>query len=434
MKNWNRTGKIKAIVLGVLVLSNLISNIDKHNLHSITIIILPFVFSFLATPLIIIINKVMFDGETCKPNWNDNPLILKKPMAFFQFGAYFFVIAGLSILIGAGIKSQNLSYLGLLNFSMGIGIFGGLYFALNWKKLETAYFITGGIGVLIFVVYLFIFLITRSNTKDEDIIRHFTERFEFYTNNTNEIINQINSIEFLDNIEYEINFYDSDIEYTIFKYYTYHEKSVKIPQENKSIIDSIFSLMDCRHIDFVKDQTIKLYTDVSNWNSNNIQLIKVLNDSIFKTKYSNWDFIKEGELPDTKNNWIYHIKDSWHIMSIKKYQSTKNIYPSQDDLIECKETNEDDKLLVIGQEYIDKSGNEYTYLKHGKWVYLDSNNYIVKEKIYCFDTLKELIEHPESNRNKIKTDTTIGYSKELGKLLSRKAKWEKKKEVNYIVE
>jgi hypothetical protein len=63
--------------------------------------------------------------------WNDNPITLKKPLVMFDFFAYFFIIVGISMLIGTLIKFQLLNKFGLTSISYGFGIFIGIFLSIK---------------------------------------------------------------------------------------------------------------------------------------------------------------------------------------------------------------------------------------------------------------------------------------------------------------
>jgi hypothetical protein len=134
MKNWNKTGKLKAVILGLFALPNLLVPIAQQGQEGLAMIVMPLIFGSLAIPLIAKFNGVVFGLELTKPTWNDNPFTLKRPLSFFHFGSFFFLTVGLSILIGSGIQLQTLSLLGLSSISFGFGILIGIWMALKWTR------------------------------------------------------------------------------------------------------------------------------------------------------------------------------------------------------------------------------------------------------------------------------------------------------------
>jgi hypothetical protein len=133
---WSKTGKIKAIILGFLALPNLLMPIGVQGQQNFLMILMPLFFGSIAIPLIVKFNKAAIGQEITKPTWNDNPLTLKSPITFFHFGAFFFLIIGLSMIIGTGIKFRTLSFLGLTSISFGIGILIGIWVTLKWTKTK----------------------------------------------------------------------------------------------------------------------------------------------------------------------------------------------------------------------------------------------------------------------------------------------------------
>lgn len=133
MKNWNRTGKIKAIILGILALPNLLMPIGATGKQGLAMILMPLIFGSISIPIIAKFNSGL-GREIIKPTWNDNPLTMKRPLSFFHFGSFFFLTVGLSILVGTGIKFQTLSFFGLTAISFGLGILIGIWLTLKWTK------------------------------------------------------------------------------------------------------------------------------------------------------------------------------------------------------------------------------------------------------------------------------------------------------------
>lgn len=136
MKNWNRTGKIKAIVLGVFALLNLLMPIGATGQQGLETILMPLIFGSLVTPLIAKYNGKISGREITKPTWNDSPFNWKRPLSLFHFGSFFFMTIGLSMLIGTGIKFQSLNFFGLTSISFGLGILIGIWLSLRWMKLK----------------------------------------------------------------------------------------------------------------------------------------------------------------------------------------------------------------------------------------------------------------------------------------------------------
>ena len=134
MKDWNKTGKIKAVILGILFLPNIIKPIGAQPNMSFVMILMPLVFGIVAIPFITKINAAIFGQVIERPTWNDNPMTLKRPLSFFHFGAFFFLTSGLSMIIGTLIKYQQLNQFGLTTISFGIGILLGILLLLKMTK------------------------------------------------------------------------------------------------------------------------------------------------------------------------------------------------------------------------------------------------------------------------------------------------------------
>ena len=136
MKKWNKTGKIKAIILGLCALPNLLAPIGAQGQQGFVMILMSLIFGSIATPLIAKFNGALPGREITRPAWNDSPLTLKKPLVMFDFFAYFFITVGLSMLIGTGIKFHRLSSFGMTSISFGLGIFIGIWLTLKWTKAK----------------------------------------------------------------------------------------------------------------------------------------------------------------------------------------------------------------------------------------------------------------------------------------------------------
>jgi len=134
MKNWNIIGKVKAILLILLFLPNLIFPIPTIQEIEIGMALIPLIFASFAIPFITNLNKTFFNAVLEKPNWNDNPLNIKSPLSFFQFTAYFFLSLGISLIIGSGIRYGIFQEIGVITISFGIGILIGIHLTLRWKK------------------------------------------------------------------------------------------------------------------------------------------------------------------------------------------------------------------------------------------------------------------------------------------------------------
>lgn len=134
MENWSKTGKIKTIILGILFIPNIIKPIGAQPDFEFTMIILPLITGIIAIPLITKVNAAIFGQIIERPNWNDNPLTLMKPLSLFHFGAFFFLTVGLSMIVGTAPKYQNINHFGLSSVAFGIGILAGIELLLKMIK------------------------------------------------------------------------------------------------------------------------------------------------------------------------------------------------------------------------------------------------------------------------------------------------------------
>ncbi len=134
MKNWNIIGKVKAILLALLFLPNLFFPMPTIPEIGIGMALVPLMFASFAIPFITKLNKAFFNSTIEKPNWNDNPINIKRPLSFFQFAAYSFLSIGISLIIGAEIHYATFQKIALIIISFGIGILIGIHLTLKWKR------------------------------------------------------------------------------------------------------------------------------------------------------------------------------------------------------------------------------------------------------------------------------------------------------------
>ena len=138
MKNWNKIGKIKSLVifiLCVLSLSLLSFNgeTESKNDFYIGIIILTFLFFTLFLPLITKFWSLLgFKFE--KPNWNENPITFKfsKSLNFFQFIAFWFISSGFLNVLVVGVLNQSFDGESANLFVAGISLLIGIKLSLKW--------------------------------------------------------------------------------------------------------------------------------------------------------------------------------------------------------------------------------------------------------------------------------------------------------------
>ena len=138
MKNWNKIGKIKSLVIFILcVLSLSLLNFNretesKNDFHIVTII-LTFLFFALFLPLI---SKFwsLFGFKFEKPNWNENPITFKfsKSLNFFQFIAYWCISSGIANVLIVGILNQRFDGENANLFVAGISLLIGIKLSLKW--------------------------------------------------------------------------------------------------------------------------------------------------------------------------------------------------------------------------------------------------------------------------------------------------------------
>lgn len=382
--NWSKIGKIKVIALIVIAIPNIFFPYYGFEIENIKMPILFFLFGCFAFPIISFIGRAIFDGIIEKPKWSDNPLLIKRPLSVLQFVAFIFISIGISIVAGSYLNNSSLNFSGLGSVSFGLGTLIGILVTYKWKKLRLIYFISGGIIITTSPLFLI-----RSYTSDEDIIKHYSENFEKYSNTIEKVIINIEDLNLLNNTEYSGSYYYNSLDYIILKNYIYREESIEIPDNVKREIDILCDTIECSNYNLMKDKYYRFSTGLRNWYLNHIYIIKVVDDSILSTKYKNWEIIFDQSLPSNNKNWIFHLKDNWYIES-KISDINTNIkfdFPFEFDLSEQHSYDKNKRLESIGRHYSYQKNGDYIYLKHGKWLYVDSNEYIIKEQMFCFDTL-----------------------------------------------
>lgn len=134
MKDWNKTGKIKAIILVIIFGLNIIAPMKPQHNFSYILLIAPFLFGVIGVPVITKINASIFGHDVKKPTWNDNPCKSKNPLSFSNFSAFFFLAVGLGMAIGTATKFLQVSFLGLITVSFSIGTLIGNQLLLKINK------------------------------------------------------------------------------------------------------------------------------------------------------------------------------------------------------------------------------------------------------------------------------------------------------------
>lgn len=136
MKYWNRTGKIKAGILVILFIPNLIFASPVVPKFGLFQVLMPLLFGSFALPLIVKVNSSFFGYKIEKPSWNSNPLRLNRPLVFFQFAAWSMIVSGTSMILGSGIVHQVFHTFGMVATMFGVGILIGIILTLKWFQTE----------------------------------------------------------------------------------------------------------------------------------------------------------------------------------------------------------------------------------------------------------------------------------------------------------
>ncbi len=133
MNKWNRTGKIKAAIILITAASGTMARIRENNEVQLQFIILPFIFGV----VMVFLMSLLSNNKTpvVAPNWNENPLSKSSSrLVFIQFSAWFFLLNGLGMLIGAGVRMSYLSVNGITCVCFALGLLFGIYLSLKWLK------------------------------------------------------------------------------------------------------------------------------------------------------------------------------------------------------------------------------------------------------------------------------------------------------------
>lgn len=69
-----------------------------------------------------------------KPEWSDK-LNTRRPLIFYQLLAFITISYGSGSLLGELIQTQQISFIGIFAFTMGLGILTGVYLTL-WKRVQ----------------------------------------------------------------------------------------------------------------------------------------------------------------------------------------------------------------------------------------------------------------------------------------------------------
>lgn len=136
MRNWNKTGKIKAVILVIICIPNLLISTPIVPNFSVIQSLIPLLFGSFALPLIIKVNSSISSiSQTLEnPNWNDNPLTFKRPLTFYQFGGWFMITIGTSMIIGTAFRFQVFQTFGFTAVMFGTGILVGIKLTIKWFK------------------------------------------------------------------------------------------------------------------------------------------------------------------------------------------------------------------------------------------------------------------------------------------------------------
>ena len=140
MRNWNKTGKIKSIIILVfsllsLTIMNSNESRELQNEFYIEISFLVLLFVILFFPLVTKFWS-LFGFDFKKPNWNENPLSLNfsKSLIFHQFIAYLFITKGIITFLYVGIFHEEIDGESVVLFIVGISSIIGIKLSIKWLK------------------------------------------------------------------------------------------------------------------------------------------------------------------------------------------------------------------------------------------------------------------------------------------------------------
>lgn len=131
MAKYKTFGKTKLIILVIVFVVNLITPLQNQIKLNLLMAMIP--------PLILGIGvvSISFSRNRCANNkgldWNDG-IFSNWPFSFFHFGALFFLLSGIGMLINTLIKFHEFNTIGLVSLFLGIGLYLGILFGKMSKK------------------------------------------------------------------------------------------------------------------------------------------------------------------------------------------------------------------------------------------------------------------------------------------------------------
>lgn len=138
MKNWNKIGKIKGLVIFILcIISLLLLNFNEETESKNDFYILNTILTFLfLVPFLPLITKFwsLFGFKFEKPNWNENPITFKlsKCLNFFQFLAFWFLSSGFINVLVVGVFKHTFDAESGNLLVAGMSLLIGIKLSLKW--------------------------------------------------------------------------------------------------------------------------------------------------------------------------------------------------------------------------------------------------------------------------------------------------------------
>tara|TARA_R110002074_G_scaffold310833_16_gene481688 strand:- start:1221 stop:1733 length:513 start_codon:yes stop_codon:yes gene_type:complete len=141
MKHWNKTGKIKSIIILIFILLSSISiinfneNIELRNDFYIGISTFSSIIIILFIPLLTKFWS-LFGIKFKEPNWNENPLSLNfsRNLILFQFIGYCFIFTGIIKVLFIVLFYQTFHGESVFIFSSGVSIIIGIKLSVKWMS------------------------------------------------------------------------------------------------------------------------------------------------------------------------------------------------------------------------------------------------------------------------------------------------------------
>ncbi|WP_422350309.1 hypothetical protein [Flagellimonas sp.] len=136
LDKWNRTGKIKAVIVfiicfySIFISISISKDIERYTEHSLAVSTIAFVFPLLFIPIVVKLGS-LFGRKFERPSWNKKIRFLKPgaSLILFQFGGYIILFQSLVKILVVGIIHQKIYFLGFPDLFAGTGLLIGVWLA-----------------------------------------------------------------------------------------------------------------------------------------------------------------------------------------------------------------------------------------------------------------------------------------------------------------